>query len=173
MQKATTILLAGIGSLLLTVGTAAARHHPESEAPPAFSAADFSGSYAISFSGPIVSATAVTGEFGGTGFLTADGVSAITGGSETVTDGTNICKGSLSGSFTVNGDGTGTLTSTFTTTATIAGACPSSPVTHLSAIVLRSRNNIATSSSDAGQVVIGHLLKQKFPNPDDDDNRDN
>lgn len=124
---------------------------------PGFSAANVHGSYA----------TTVHGSNDGTGVLTADGAGNITSGSETVDDGLgNVCAGTITGSYTVSPDGTGTLTIVFTTTTTLAGACPASPVTNHAAIALVSTRQIEVSGTDAGILESGSLTRQQFPESD-------
>jgi hypothetical protein len=122
-----------------------------------FSAASFRGTYAATFNGTIA----------GTGTVIADGGGNITGGTETVNDGTNSCVGSLSGSYTVNPDGTGTLTIDFNTTATNFGACPTGPLTSTAAIVLVSRSRIEVSGTDKGIVENGSLTRQSHDHEDE------
>jgi hypothetical protein len=174
MRKPITVLLAGVSSMLIIFGTAGigtaknTRHHSDNDNPPpipaTFSAANFSGNYADSFSGPIVTPTSVVGALAGNGVLTADGKGNITAGTETVSDGTNACEGTLAGAYVINPDGTGTLTTTFTTTATLMGTCTKTVTTH-SALVLRNSANISTSQIDAGLLVSGHLTHQPLVRP--------
>jgi hypothetical protein len=105
----------------------------------------------------------------GTGTLITDGAGNITGGTETVDDGVgDVCRGSLSGSYTVNPDGTGTLTVIFTTTATIAGACPSGSATNHAALVVVSARRVEVSGTDPFLLESGSLTRQTPPEHDDD-----
>jgi hypothetical protein len=108
------------------------------------------GTYASTFHGTV----------DGTGTLIADGAGNIIGGTQTANDGTNSCTGTLTGSYTVNPDGTGTLTIMFTTTMTNFGACPTSPTTNNSAIVLVSRDRVEVSGNDPTLVESGSLTRQ-------------
>jgi hypothetical protein len=121
-----------------------------------FSVASVKGAYAATFHGTT----------DGTGNLIADGAGNITGGSETVNDGTNICVGSITGSYTVNPDGTGTLTTMFVTTSTIAGVCPASAVTNHAAIVVVSRKRVEVSGTDPGLLESGSLTRQTSSDDD-------
>lgn len=106
----------------------------------------------------------------GTGTLIADGAGNITGGTETVDDGVgDVCKGSLGGSYTVNPDGTGTLTVIFTTdhTAPNVGACPSVSATSHAAIVVVSKKRIEVSGTDPFLLESGSLTRQSPPDDDD------
>lgn len=73
---------------------AASNHHGHSGGrggpPPAFSNGDFSGIYADSFHGTAA----------GSGLLTSDGNGNVTSGNEAVSDGTNFCFGTLTGTYT-------------------------------------------------------------------------
>ena len=123
-----------------------------------FSAASIKGAYADTFHGTT----------DGTGNLIADGAGNVTGGSETVSDGTNICAGTITGSYTVNPDGTGTLTIIFKATSTIAGACPASPVTnHAAIVVVVSRKRIEVSGTDPGLLESGSLTRQTAGDDED------
>jgi hypothetical protein len=95
-------------------------------------------------------ATTIHGTIDATGTLVADGAGNVTGGTETASDGTNVCAGTIAGSYTVNPDGTGTLTINFTTTSIIHGLCPSSPTTNTAAIVIVSEKRILSSGTDVG-----------------------
>ena len=101
------------------------------------------------------------------GTLDTDGKGNVTGGTETVSDGTNVCAGSLTGSYTVNPDGTGTLTINFSTTSTIHGLCPSSITTNTAAIVVVSERRILSSGTDPGLLESGILSRQTFPEFED------
>jgi len=120
-----------------------------------FSVKNVRGTYASTFHGTI----------DGTGVLTADGAGNIVAGTETVNDGTNGCVGSLKGSYTVNPDGTGTLTIHFTTTKTLFGACPSpsNPMLNNAAIVVVSDRKIEVSGTDLDLLESGTLTKQRPP----------
>jgi hypothetical protein len=116
-------------------------------------------------------ATTVHGTVDGTGTLVADGAGNVTGGSETVNDGmTNVCTGTIKGSYTVNPDGTGTLTIHFTTTNTIHGACPSpsNPMINTAAIVVVSERRIDSSGTDPGLLESGSLTRQTRPEREED-----
>src|SRR5208282_5009362 len=92
--------------LIVCLGAASAFAHRNHS--PGFSNASLAGTYAASFEGTVA----------GTGTLVSDGNGNITGGTETVDDGTNVCVGTLGGTYSVNPDGTGAMVLSFTTTAT-------------------------------------------------------
>jgi hypothetical protein len=112
-------------------------------------------------------ATTIQGTVDATGTLVADGAGNVIGGTETVSDGTNVCAGSITGSYTVNPDGTGTLTISFTTTSTIHGLCPSAPTTNTAAIVIVSSKRIESSGTDQGLSESGSLTRRSRPDDDD------
>jgi hypothetical protein len=146
MKKLVVTGLLVVAALALCAGTGSSK--PGSFG---FSLRSFSGTYAASFQGGVA----------GTGTLTADGAGNVTAGTETVNDGTNICVGTLTGTYTVNSSGTGTLTIIFTTTSTVAGLCPSSPNTQTAAIVLVSDDRIEVSGTEVGLVETGSLRRQE------------
>jgi len=167
MQKPVITLVAALSGVLMLVGAAAAHRRdrgpdptptvsaiPTASPTPGFSDANFSGNYIYFFQG--------TDD--GVGVLTADGNGNIVSGSETVSDGTNVCSGSLSGTYSVNPDGTGMLALIFTTAETVTGSCPASPVTHTAALVMTSDRYLNTVDEDSGQLVRGHLTKQHRDN---------
>ena len=80
-----------------------------------FSLASIHGSYAGIFEGKINVNGALL-EFLGTGIFTADGKGNFTG-TETYTVVTTPCQATVSGTYTVNPDGSGTNSATFTTTS--------------------------------------------------------
>jgi hypothetical protein len=151
MKKMVLTGLAAAVALALSAGTGAAKG--------GFSLSRVKGTYANTFHGTI----------DGTGTLIADGAGNIIGGTETANDGTNVCTGSLTGSYTVNPDGTGTLTIIFTTdhTAPNIGACPSVSATSHAAIVVVSKKLIDVAGTDPTVLVSGSLTRQT-PADDDD-----
>jgi len=151
MKKMIMVALVAAAGLALSAGTG--------RSSLGFSLSSVRGTYASTSHGTT----------DGTGTLIADGAGNITGGTETVDDGgADVCKGSLGGSYTVNPDGTGTLTVIFTTTATISGACPSSPVTNHAAIVVVSPKRVEVSGTDPFLLESGSLTRQTPPDHDDD-----
>jgi len=163
MQKSLITFVATLSGVLVFLGVAAAHRRDRGPDPtpsvsatptatpvPGFSDANFSGTYIYFFQG--------TDD--GVGVLTADGNGNIVSGSETISDGTNVCNGSLGGTYSVNPDGTGILALVFTTAGTVAGSCPASPVTHTDALVMTSDRYLNTVAEDSGLLVRGHLTKQ-------------
>jgi hypothetical protein len=151
MKKLIVVALAAAAGLALSAGAGRSNL--------GFSLSSVRGTYASTAHGTTDS----------TGTLIADGAGNITGGTQTVDDGVgNVCTGSLGGSYTVNPDGTGTLTIMFTTTAIIAGACPSSPLTDHAAIVVVSSRKVEVSGTDPHMLESGSLTRQTPPERDDD-----
>jgi len=173
MRKSLITLVAALSGVLMFLGVAGAHHGGHGPEPTAtgsgiptadptpspiptatpilgFSDGNFHGTYIYYFQGTQ----------DGVGVLTADGNGNIISGSETVSDGTNVCNGSLSGTYSVNLDGTGTLTLSFTTTEQVAGSCPAAAVDHSLALVMTSDRYLNTAEEDPGQLVRGHLTKQ-------------
>jgi hypothetical protein len=144
-------LAVSLGACVLTLGLGAA-----AMAAHSYGLSDLRGKYAASFSGTILGLGPVSGD----GTLISDGNGNLTGGTVTTSDGTNACVETLSGTYTVNPDGTGTMAATYTTSATLHGTCPSSPVTQNSAIVIVSERLVHVSVTDAGVVESGNLTKQ-------------
>ncbi len=80
-----------------------------------FSAASIKGSYGISYVVALPNASGPTQFFSGTGVYQADGAGHLTGAETTNTNG-EVCSGDLNGTYTVNSNGTGTVSVTFTPT---------------------------------------------------------
>lgn len=102
---------------LLTIAAAGALIAVQSTRAPAgfgFSKRSIKGSYASTFQGSVVEGDSVM-LLNGTAVLTADGNGHISGHESFVFDGTTICTGVAStGTYTVNPDGSGTTSVTFT-----------------------------------------------------------
>jgi hypothetical protein len=86
---------------------------------------------------------------GGTGVYTADGEGQLTG-SETFSSNGQICAASLSGTYTVNPDGTGTTTVEF---SPITEDC-SGGTFHQSLVITDSGNTVRVASTDPGVVTV-------------------
>lgn len=150
--------------LIFGLGAGSALAHDHHHNNNAFSNAGLAGTYAASFQGTVA----------GTGVLVSDGNGNITGGTETVNDGTNVCTGSLSGTYAINPDGTGVMDLDFTTTATLAGTCPTTAVSTTSALVIVSAKCVKVSQTDPGFVENGSLERQHLDSADkQDNNKDN
>lgn len=80
-----------------------------------FSTASIRGSYATSYSVALPNPSGPTQYLSGTGVYQADGVGHLTGQETTNTNG-QVCSGTMTGTYTVNPDGTGTVSVTFTAT---------------------------------------------------------
>jgi hypothetical protein len=155
---------------LATAGAAAGGHHSRShrgEAHPwegdggegTFTSADFNGIYINSFQGNVGNGVWITGN----GLLTATPTDAGDGtitGSETVNDSAgNFCPGTVSGTYTVAGDGSGGLSVTFTPNATgTVGTC--STLMETASIVIVSDKNVSVVQTNTGMSVLGNLVKQ-------------
>ncbi len=80
-----------------------------------FSTASIRGSYATSYCVALTNPSGLTQFLSGTGVFHADGAGHVTGQETTNTNG-QVCSGTMTGTYTVNPDGTGTLSVTFTAT---------------------------------------------------------
>ncbi len=170
MGKSSFAVALGFAGMLALASTGAAgAHHAKShhgEAHPwdgdggggTFTSADFSGIYVNSFQGNVGGGVWVTGN----GLLTATPTDASNGtisGSETINDSAgNFCPGTVSGTYTVAGDGTGGLSVTFTVGAGSVGSCTPPPET--AAIVIVSDKNISVVQTNTGMAVLGNLVRQ-------------
>ena len=80
-----------------------------------FSSASIKGSYGISYIVALPNASGPTQFFSGTGVYQADGAGHLTGEETTNTNG-EVCSGTLNGTYTVDPNGTGTVSVTFSPT---------------------------------------------------------
>ncbi len=80
-----------------------------------FSTASIRGSYATSYCVALPNASGPTQFLSGTGVFQADGSGNLTGQETTNTNG-EVCSGTMIGTYTVNPNGTGTVSVTFTAT---------------------------------------------------------
>jgi hypothetical protein len=63
------------------------------------------GRYSLSFSADVIPA----GHIAGTGMITSDCAGNLINGTETITTDTTFCQGALAGTYSMNSDGTGTV----------------------------------------------------------------
>lgn len=63
------------------------------------------GRYSLSFSANVIPA----GHIAGTGVITSDCAGNLLDGTETITTDTTVCQGSLAGTYSMNSNGTGTV----------------------------------------------------------------
>ncbi len=118
--------------------------------PTGFGPGSFKGTYSLRFAGKTRSGNPEAG----VGILTSDGVSKVTGSLTQNKDGV-VCQFTLSGSYTVNPDGTGTITVTDTPSG---GGCTASGGSVAS--VLFNMGSGAAFVNVSGGVDLGSLLKQ-------------
>ncbi len=118
--------------------------------PTGFGPGSFKGTYSLRFAGKTRSGNPEAG----VGILTSDGVSKVTGSLTQNKDGV-VCQFTLGGSYTVNPDGTGTITVTETPSG---GGCAASGGSVVS--VLFNMGKGAVIVGVTGGVDLGSLLKQ-------------
>jgi len=123
-----------------------------------FGLGDLKGTYVNSFQGSLGNGSWVAGN----GLLVSDGNGNITGGSEVLNDTLgDFCPGAITGTYTVNGDGTGGLNITFTPTGGGSGTCITSNET--AAIVIVSEDRVSVVQTNTGMPVLGNLVRQHEP----------
>ncbi len=135
------ILAAALGALFISLavnGNAATRS--------GFSSASLKGSYAGKFSGNIDAGGDLL-PFHGIGIFVSDGKGNLSG-HETYTVDTTPCEASISGTYTINADGSGTNAVTFTTSSP---GCTSGSYTQGLAIAQRGKE-ILLSNTNGDQV---------------------
>ncbi len=118
--------------------------------PTGFGPGSFKGSYSLRFSGK----TGGGHPDAGVGLLSSDGVSKVTG---TLTENKNggVCSFTLSGSYTVNPDGTGTIS---VTEKPISGGCTSAAASVASVLFNMGKGAIAVSTTSG--TTLGSFVKQ-------------
>ena len=104
---------------LLAVGVAVGAGYGDSlgHGQGVFSDASIRGSYGISYCVALVNPSGATQLLSGTGVCHLDGAGHLTGEETTNTNG-EVCSGTLSGTYSVNANGTGTASVTFSPTTT-------------------------------------------------------
>ena len=140
-------------------------------AQPPYTAADFKGSYGIGVSGTVIFTppatgpapdcsnwTAVSLPIAITGLLTANGTGDLTG-TETFNVQGEVCVGTTAGTYTVNSNGTGTLSVTFTPNAGQPADCVSSVGT-VAFTFANGVDQLDLTGTDCYQVTSGTAIKQ-------------
>jgi hypothetical protein len=135
----TSLVMAMAAGILVSGVTGA------SGAPPLYSKFSLLGIYRVSFT--VFSAASGKLE-SGVGIFVADGNGSISG-TETFNTGTTVCNVSVTGTYTVNQNGTGTLNATFTSPA--AGC---SGTFNSSLLLYDGGDLVRTVSTDSGFVTI-------------------
>ena len=110
----------------------------------------FQGSYALKFTGKTRSGNPDSG----TGVITANGAGKVTGGKLTENKNGTVCQFGLSGTYTVNPNGTGTLNLTGSP-STISCSLHS-----MTSSVLFDMGKGVAAVNTMGGVAIGELTKQ-------------
>lgn len=119
-----------------------------------FSLVSLKGSYAIIFSGKINTGTELLPILG-TGVIVADGRGHLSG-HEAYTVETTPCEATLSGTYTINPDGSGTVSATFTTSST---GCTSGAYTQSLAIAQRGEL-VLLSNTNGDQINEEYHLQR-------------
>lgn len=87
--------------------------------------------------------------------MTSNGISAITGGVMTENQNSLICTFALSGSYTVNPDGTGTI---HVNESLVSGDCSAGSIDH-SSVLFKTGDRAFVVQTSSG-VLFGTLTKQ-------------
>jgi hypothetical protein len=155
-----TIFWVSVVSVLFSLIGLGAVDNGAAMAGPGFSLKSFKGSYALGFIGTDLA----LGQIAGTGVLTADGKGNLTG-TETIKDDTVVCTENLSGSYTVNPDGTGTGAVTVESTPDIGNAICTGSVGHeiTFSLVLfghGSNSKVKFSETSPNYIILGQGDRQ-------------
>lgn len=134
-----TLMLVVIGLALCASGCGGSN----ATAQTGFSNSSLKGNYGLSFSASVLP----TGHIAGTGVFMADGKGNITG-VETVNVDGSVCSATLTGTYTINSDGTGTDTLEFTPTTEGCAAA-----TFQQSLVLVDSGNVVKVSTDSSTEV--------------------
>lgn len=142
------IAFAVAGFVALTCGLAAFTAIAVSRA----AAGGLNANFAFGFAGTVISRPA-TGPIAGNGIFAFASAGTLTG-TETFNAIGTICTGTLSGTYTLNTDGTGTITVTFTSTT-----C-GSMTGHSSFVLSNAQDRMDLVGTDSFQVTSGEANKQ-------------
>jgi len=142
------------------------------QAQPPYTTADFKGSYGIGVSGTVIFTppagvppatdcsnwTSVSLPIAITGLLTANGTGGLTG-TETFNTQGEVCTGTTAGTYTVNSNGTGTFSVTFTPNSGEPADCVSSAGT-VAFTFANGVDQLDLTGTDCYQVTSGTAIKQ-------------
>jgi hypothetical protein len=141
------------------------------QAQPPYTTADFKGSYGIGVSGTVIFTppatgpapdcsnwTAVSLPIAITGILSANGTGGLTG-TETFNTQGQVCVGTTTGTYSVNSNGTGTFSVTFTPNAGEPADCVSSVGT-VAFTFANGVDQLDLTGTDCYQVTSGTAIKQ-------------
>lgn len=151
-----------LGVLTLCFVCAAAQSQNDCNRTKGFSVASISGAYGITYSGTVLNASGFNSAIAATGRMVADGQGNLSG-SETFNVVGKVCEGTLNGTYTVNGDGTASITLTF---APLNVGCPSGTTT-LSAVLVDDGEEVYFSQND-NKVLSGVARKRVTRRSDTD-----
>ena len=116
-----------------------------------FTAKNVSGGYGLSM---------LTFGAAASGVITADGNGKITAGEETLNAGGLSCHGTLSGSYTINADGSGDATVFLTEDAASSAKGCQALAAHYSLALTNGGQEILIAEQDAAVVATGVAVKQ-------------
>jgi hypothetical protein len=116
-----------------------------------FTAKNVSGGYGLSM---------LTFGAAASGVITADGNGKITAGEETLNAGGLSCHGTLSGSYTINADGSGDATVFLTEDAASSARGCQALAAHYSLALINGGQQILIAEQDAAVVATGVAAKQ-------------
>jgi len=119
-----------------------------------FSKRSIRGSYATTFQGSVIQGSSLL-PINGTAVLTADGDGNISGHESFVFDGTICTDVTSMGTYTVNGDGSGTTSFTFTSTTS---ACSGTYTQSL--VIAESGSVVVLNNTNAGNQISEIWRKQ-------------
>ncbi len=115
MQHRVLLAVSVLAALVLGIAVSSGGRVPIVYANRAFSIASIRGSYGTTYVVALPNASGPTQFLSGTGVIEADGAGHLRGEETTNTNG-QVCTGMLTGTYTVNPNGTGTVSATFNAT---------------------------------------------------------
>lgn len=150
---ALTLLLSGCGS-----GSSSTAN--QIVTPPVVHAAGFTNANLIGGYGFGVSGTAGSFAFAGSGVIVADGTGNLTSGEETDNNGGIMCHSTLTGSYSVNANGTGSaLVNVTPDTASVGRGCVPG-VAQLSLAIANNGASLILASQGPNSVTVVTALRQ-------------
>ncbi len=152
----TLLMIAGLGGWLIGSGNNARSVH----AAATFTNASLKGTFGYTFSGSAGGAVPVAGF----GILNADGNGGISGTETTGAFGASLVTRPFVGTYAINGDGTGTVTISYTDVPADSGdvGTPTSmPVSaHYSFVIVNGAKELRSVRTDPGVVTTANFAMQ-------------
>lgn len=152
----TLLMIAGLGGWLIASGYSARSVHAAAN----FTNASLKGTFGYTFAGTTGGAVPVAGF----GILNIDGSGGVTGTEATEAFGASLATRPFLGTYAINGDGTGTLTISYTDIPDDSGdsatPSPMAASAHYSFVIVNGAKELRSVRTDPGIVTTGNFALQ-------------